>query len=978
MRLEDGSVIVGEPIDWTRAAGADRSALAARLGPGTYAYKRKIGAAWVLDAAEPRTRSVRGQRNNVLSVGGAPEPVLFAPAPPHVVPLARGGVAITAALRHGAGDALAVLWSEGDHGERRAVMRVVAREDEHLVLRAILPISTGRATLAFELPDGRRVGREEDGAPFAWERPTDGSPRWLADAVLYTVFVDRFRPARPRVGWAIDPGPHVAAGGHLDGVRRALPELADLGVTALYLTPVQLAASAHRYDVVDPLVVDPALGGEEAFRALVEDVHARGMRILCDLAVGHVGRGFPAYEEVQRDGRAATRAGWFLWREDGALAMYGERDDAPLLDLDHAEVRALVVATAEALARRGVDGLRLDAAADVPMDLAIAVRRAVRAIRPDAAVVGELVPRHAWRWHRAGALDAATDFAFHAVATDFLAHGAIDAAEARARLVEAEVARGTPEEAAVRFLSTHDHPRFATLAALGGRAGVAPLGLAWLLAWPGVPMLLYGEELGLRADRTAQAENAWADRMPFPFPDAQRDDGLRPLVRQLLAARAASPALRRGDLEVTLAEGDLLAFRRSAEGEVVDVVLNRGDVEIAIALEDDEREGIEPLVTVGDVAVDGDAVTLGPRSAILARRPVRCPTRAAIAANERARDRDMALGLEVATARPTRVDFALTERCNLRCAHCITLAPERTAAGSARTLSPAIVDRLRGDLAFAEYAGFVHGGEPLVAEVIWDVLEALRQARAGLGARAHVLTNGVRLGEATLLRLADAGVTSLSVSLDGATAATNDAVRLGGRFDAIVRNLEATARLRRERGLDVRLGVSTVVLPGNVGELAAVIELAARLGLDWVKLEEPVASTPFADAALRALDPSRTRDAVAAAASRARELGVVLVDHVDPPRVWRCRLPEEPLAAAFLAADEHANRSTIHPCRAPWETACVEPNGDVRLGDFHGPILGNLMEASLASLWNEPGARATRRRGVTERLCAGPAPPGAC
>src|SRR5262249_19092750 len=162
----------------------------------------------------------------------------------------------------------------------------------------------------------------------------------------------------------------------------------DLGIDTLYLTPVQIAASCHRYDVVDPLRVDPALGGEEAFARLVDAAHARGMRIIVDFSFSHAGRGFPAYAAVRRDGRSAPRAGWCAWTEGGELACYGKRSDAPLFAWEARseaarELRALVLRAAESWARRGVDGLRIDAIAELPLDLAREVRARFRAIRPD-------------------------------------------------------------------------------------------------------------------------------------------------------------------------------------------------------------------------------------------------------------------------------------------------------------------------------------------------------------------------------------------------------------------------------------------------------------------------------------------------------------------------------------------------------------------------------------------------------------------
>src|SRR5437016_383679 len=116
-------------------------ALPEGLGVGIYAYKRRRGGAWALDPDNPRTRSLRGMRNNVLSVGGAEEPLLFAPAAPFVVEGDRGGLVVTALVRKG-GDgvgesgrgaessALELVWSEREGTEGRVAMERGHEEDE--------------------------------------------------------------------------------------------------------------------------------------------------------------------------------------------------------------------------------------------------------------------------------------------------------------------------------------------------------------------------------------------------------------------------------------------------------------------------------------------------------------------------------------------------------------------------------------------------------------------------------------------------------------------------------------------------------------------------------------------------------------------------------------------------------------------------------------------------------------------------------
>ena len=358
-------------------------------------------------------------------------------------------------------------------------MVAVSEDAEHRYFRTRLPSSAERAWVSFVL-DGARSIADSAGEPFVVERAACESalPGWWKDAVVYGILVDRFRPDLDDEGWACDPGPDVAAGGHLNGVTRSLDSLAELGVNVLYLTPVHVAASCHRYDVVDPLRIDPALGGEEAFARLVEACHAKGMRILVDFAMGHAGRGFLPYEDVRLRGRASRFASWFQWTdgEDGpALRHYGKRTDAPRLDLESSPVRALALEAIAAWGRRGIDGIRLDAAAEVPMDLARELRRRLRAERPDAVVLGEVVPEHAWLWRAMGAVDVATDFAFHRIWTELLARRSLDAPAAQAQLVSADLVRGGPSTTAVRFVSTHDHARFGTQAHAFGHAPNADL-----------------------------------------------------------------------------------------------------------------------------------------------------------------------------------------------------------------------------------------------------------------------------------------------------------------------------------------------------------------------------------------------------------------------------------------------------------------------------------------------------------------------
>lgn len=948
------------------------------LPPGVYAYKLRVDRTWLLDPGNPRTRCMGENQNNVIVVGGTPEPLLFAPGLPFLAPHPLGGQVLTVLLRKGHGDSLRVVWSEGREDTQALTPMIRAGEEhEHLVFRLHLPTSTANATFRFLLDDQTLVGQSAEGLPFSIPKGSDPLPSWWQNAVIYTVFVDRFRPAEDHPSWTQDPGPDRPAGGHLDGVTRSMGHLTDLGVTVLHLTPVHRAMSCHRYDVIDPMEVDPSLGGEAALKRLLVAAHDRGLRVLLDFSLLHAGEGFPAYEAVRRDGPDSPFASWFQWREKRGrrvLKHYGGRRDAPLLDLGNPEVQELVVRTARVWAERGIDGFRLDAVAQVPIALGKRVRDALRDHVPDGVVYGEIVPEHAWRWHEAGVVDVATDFSFQGVMTAFLAERSIDARVAADRIATSVHTGGLPGARAVRFLSTHDHNRFATLCSVRGDPNRTALGMLLLAAAPGTPMLVYGEELGLAADVAGlRPEGVWEDRPPMPWDWSERHVAFRTLTRTLLQARRAHPALQHGDLQLMFAEDRLLVARRAFGNDILDIVVNASDAPVELDLDDDWLEVLEPIVTTGEVRVRGQHVSLGPNAGLLAHREPR-PHVAGVEeprarVQRQARDEAFATGSPFVPTRPTRIDFSLTERCNLRCRHCINHSPDRTCQRSARTLTHAVLERIREDFAHASYFGFVHGGESLAAPILFDVLDAIRFARAGAPAVVHLLSNGMLLTPRNATRLVDAGVSSISVSIDGATAKTNDSIREGSRLETIVGHVRAITAMRRERQLDVRVGISCVVTSENLPELSALTQLAADMGVDWVKLEELVPSTEQARAMRVDERASHVREAIEAAMGAGRSRGLVMVDHTNPPRVWRCRLEESPDMASFLDADQFANRSEIHPCRAAWEQVCLDPNGDVRVASFHGPVLGNVMAEPLVALWNGTVARSERARSRVEWVC---------
>jgi MoaA/NifB/PqqE/SkfB family radical SAM enzyme len=292
--------------------------------------------------------------------------------------------------------------------------------------------------------------------------------------------------------------------------------------------------------------------------------------------------------------------------------------------------------------------------------------------------------------------------------------------------------------------------------------------------------------------------------------------------------------------------------------------------------------------------------------------------------------------------------------------HCITDAPAKTQSGRARTLQPWLLDALHETFAHAEYFAFTHGGESVTAPIFPEVLRRIQHARAGKPTDIHLVSNGMLLDAARLDELVGLGLTSLMISLDGATPQTNDKIRVLGKLDKVVANLRAAV------ARDLRVGVSTVVGASNVGELPMLGKLCVELGVDWLKVEETYPATPFARRDLLAPDAP----AVAGAMAALRDVcagRLVLVDHLAPPSGCICENAE---ASAFRTADDFANRFTLRPCRLAWEQCAIDPDGVVHVGDYAGAPLGSLLDAPMLALWNAAPALAARTHALAQTTLA--------
>ncbi|HTT11414.1 MAG TPA: maltodextrin glucosidase [Burkholderiaceae bacterium] len=496
---------------------------------------------------------------------------------------------------------------------------------------AFLPIDTGNTVTRYAFKvlrgdmqhwlaaDGRHAHLPPEDLHFR-ANPHDVPPAWVRDQVFYQIFPDRFargrapadrsaetiygsRPYRvvqKEWGEPIDPenASNAFYGGDLEGIRQRLDYLqGELGVTALYLNPVFTAGSNHKYDTEDYYNVDPHFGGNAALIALSDALHARGMRLVLDAVVNHTGTNHPWFNRWGRHatlGAAQSPASpfrsFYAFDESGQPLGWKGHTSLPVLDFASPLVRATVYEAPDAILRHwlrppySIDGWRLDVihmlgegpGAHNNAHYVREFRRAMRAERPDAYVLGEHFSE-ATSWLQGEQEDGAMNYYgfAHPLRAWLLRQDIayqpirIDTREFERWLARSRAAIPYDNQLAqLNLLDSHDTVRFLSL--LGGDTQRMQTAVTLLFSYPGVPCIYYGDEIGLEGGRDPDC------RRCFDWERGRWNRALFEHFHSMARLRRTRAEWRHGAYQTLAVGDDWLAFARYTERGASIVVVNRG------------------------------------------------------------------------------------------------------------------------------------------------------------------------------------------------------------------------------------------------------------------------------------------------------------------------------------------------------------------------------------------------------------------
>jgi alpha-amylase len=450
---------------------------------------------------------------------------------------------------------------------------------------------------------------------------TDGYP-WWNDTVFYEIFMRSFYDSN---GDGIGDLNGITA--KLDYLNDGNPETTtDLGITGIWLMPINPSPSYHGYDVTDYYGINPDYGTMDEFKNFLNEAHIRGIRVIMDLVLNHTSNKHPWFTSswdpsspyhdwyIWSDTKPAYNgpSGQVVWHPSHGQYYYGLFwDQMPDLNYTNPAVTTEMNNVVKFWLNVGVDGFRLDAARHLIEQGALQentdathawyenFRPYYKSINPDAVTVGEI-----WddlnavkEYIQGDELDLAFQFnlanAFITSANDANAGTALAELRLTYKLL--------PHNQYAPFLTNHDINR--GMSQLGGDVNKAHVAASMLLTSPGVPFIYYGEEIGImgeKPDEDIRRPMQWSSdknagfSTTFPWrsvgsgwevnnvvAETTDSSSLLSHYRTLIRIRSEHAALRVGDtLTLRSDNSALYSILRISDGEIVMVIINLSGVEI--------------------------------------------------------------------------------------------------------------------------------------------------------------------------------------------------------------------------------------------------------------------------------------------------------------------------------------------------------------------------------------------------------------
>lgn len=397
-------------------------------------------------------------------------------------------------------------------------------------------------------------------------------------------------------------------GGNLRGIIEKLPYLKSMGVGIIYLNPIFMAYSNHRYDTADYKKIDPLLGTENDFKTLCEKAHMLDIRIILDGVFSHTGSNSIYFDAEGIFGNGAVSNPDSPYREWFQFDEYPNRysswwgiDTLPCVnELNQSYMDYIIHAEDSVIChwlKLGADGFRLDVADELPDEFIAAFHKKLKEVNPDAILLGEVWEdasnkisyNRRRKYFSNTELDSVMNYPFKEAILGFVTGKITGKAFADSIMTIVENYPRPVIDCLMNLLSTHDTPRIIT--ALSGKGegmsksekakfrlsgeeldralSLSKVSALLQFTLPGNPSIYYGDEIGMEGfeDPLNRCFYQWENQNIY----------LQNFYKELAFLKNENKAIKCGDIFFQETEDNYIKYARKSQNEIVYIEVSRGD-----------------------------------------------------------------------------------------------------------------------------------------------------------------------------------------------------------------------------------------------------------------------------------------------------------------------------------------------------------------------------------------------------------------
>lgn len=413
----------------------------------------------------------------------------------------------------------------------------------------------------------------------------------ISDRVFYQIFVDRFNKSLDNnnplinINWGDKVTSKTIAGGNLKGISEKISYLKDLGINALYLTPIFKSDSNHKYDIKDYYSISDDFGSNIDLKELINKLHSNDMLLILDGVFNHISIDNDMFKDVIKNGKKSKYFDWFFIKGENVnlkecnYERFADEIKMPKLNLNNKEVQNYIIGVGKHYIKNfNIDGFRLDVSDEIPHRFWIKFKEAMLEENPNFILIGE-------NWHNAHSylnsgyeFDSIMNYSITKEVLYFIAWGNYTPTHFKDRIISNLMRYQTNVNYnMLNLLSSHDVHRFLT--ECHDNVDKFLMGYAFIFTHIGVPCIYYGDEIGLKGGYDPDS------RRCFLWDENKWNLKIREIIKKLIQIRKQY-LINNMDYNIDVKD-DIVIITRKDDKNILTLYINNNESEKVI---DDNNE----------------------------------------------------------------------------------------------------------------------------------------------------------------------------------------------------------------------------------------------------------------------------------------------------------------------------------------------------------------------------------------------------